>query len=252
MGNNVSIAEIDTRHLVSLITGIHGSFIRKQDRLKEKLVWARTTGEAQNIRTLIDLTSQRLRLFSNVVIHLPSCLSLTIVEDTLKMGRSYNERVRISFNAGIRVEFFKAAAMNPENIQKMHQMGVNDAGIEFMQRTGRVPANEHGTQLDITADHARDIKFGGTNDFDNLVVMPQYLNTLKEQFIAAQLSVVRRGASILSFAPAANDAPANVVVFPGGFRERNDDLAEQAKRASQLFECELVFEPLYTEPSNEN
>jgi hypothetical protein len=83
--------------------------------------------------------------------------------DYLKRDRASYDQLRREFNGGVRRDFLQSLASNPEQLAALRRAGLDDAAIERIAQ-GRVP---QGWQVH----HKLPLDDGGTNAFDNLVLI---------------------------------------------------------------------------------
>ena len=128
-------------------------------------------------------------------------------------------------------------------------MGIAPDKSDKFLDDGITPHIKANFPYDITVDHIVDLGYGGLNDFENLCLIPGYLNELKGNFVQAQeLLAFDR---VLSFRPRP-DAAGNAVYVPvlqGGFQLLTNDSNTLRIRAETLFNADLKRK---NEPSRPN
>lgn len=88
----------------------------------------------------------------------------------VKRDRATYNALRQEFNSGVRADFLQSLTTNPDNLAALRRAGFDDAAIERIA-SGRVP---QGWQVH----HKLPLDDGGTNAFDNLVLIrndPQHI-----------------------------------------------------------------------------
>ncbi len=124
--------------------------------------------------------------------------------------------------------------------QSFKKMGLTWDEISYMQSYGNVPVfgklnQSESFALDISLEHDRPIAWGGTNDKDNLLAIPKYLNQLRSTYIHWQI-YGRNTETVLTIE--FRDKTSKVPYIPGGFREENDSL--NYSRIAELLGCEII------------
>ncbi|GAA0480743.1 hypothetical protein GCM10009096_23540 [Parasphingorhabdus litoris] len=87
----------------------------------------------------------------------------TLSVNYLKRDRTAYAALRREFNGGIRADFVQSLAADPQKVAALRQAGLDDAAIERLA-SGRIP---QGWQVH----HKLPLDDGGTNAFDNLVLI---------------------------------------------------------------------------------
>jgi hypothetical protein len=91
---------------------------------------------------------------------------------------------RAHFSKDTKPAFLQYLAAN--YVEELYAMGLNDTAINYMHN-GEMPRNHPGEQMDASIDHIVSLNFGGTNDFENLMLVPARINALKDRLETAQL-----------------------------------------------------------------
>jgi hypothetical protein len=100
---------------------------------------------------------------------------------------------------------------------ELRAMNVSDAGLIAMRDFGMFPENRPGERLDMSIDHKLSLFLGGSNDFANLMLLPDRLNELKNQLEKCQLDeTVSERREMITILPA-TDTP--IPFIPGGFQK---------------------------------
>ena len=118
---------------------------------------------------------------------------------------------RAAFTKTAKGDFLRYLAEKHE--AELAAMGIGTLGIELM-KDGAFPRVVPGEQLDCSVDHIVSLHLGGTNDIDNLMLVPTRINALKDQLETAQLLKAKPEA-IKTIVPVNG---AKVPFIPGGFQ----------------------------------
>ena len=113
----------------------------------------------------------------NELAHLPASLELVRIDYVLATSDDVRSK-RGTFNREVRSAFLCHVGVH--HAADLTAMGLNDTAIETMREYGEYPQNTRGERLNVSIDHIRSLNFGGTNDFDNLTLLPKHLNALKD------------------------------------------------------------------------
>jgi hypothetical protein len=104
-------------------------------------------------------------------------------------------------NDGHRAKFLKKLA--DEHSDQLTIAGFSDEEIRFIERTGKL-LQRNAPQYNWNVDHVVDIHAGGTNNPENLCLMPASLNQMKNTFLLLQTGLYReenRGFWVLTLRP---------------------------------------------------
>lgn len=99
-----------------------------------------------------------------------------------------------------RSSFLKSLAENHSD--KLTEAGFDDQQIRFMHRTGKLPDTPSEPSWNV--DHIVDIHAGGTNNLENLCLMPTALNEAKNTFLLLQTNsreAIKSGYWVLTLKP---------------------------------------------------
>lgn len=102
----------------------------------------------------------------------------------------------------------------------LEAMGITDDAYEAM-RLGNLPKGRNGEYLDCSIDHILSLRFGGTNHYTNLMLLPLRYNAYKEQIESEQIKNLGQNTTIKTIIAAENTP---VPFIEGGFK-RNSQLA---------------------------
>ncbi|MBU6235934.1 MAG: hypothetical protein KGQ41_08825 [Alphaproteobacteria bacterium] len=144
----------------------------------------------------------------NDLAHLPPSLELVEIEYA-RIGVDEVRRRRSNF-ADVKPDFFKHLAQN--QIQALTAMGLNANALARMA-DGRTPENIDGQQLNASVDHMLSLNFGGSNDFENLSLVPTRFNALKDKLENLQFQGVAIGTLITIMPRGRTQVP----LIEGGF-----------------------------------
>lgn len=142
-----------------------------------------------------------------------SNLPKSLKEKTVPYTRARTADVqakRADFSKNAKPAFLEYLAEH--HIDELYAMGLNNDAIDHM-RNGDMPRNHPGEQLDCSIDHIVSLNFGGTNDFDNLVLIPSRINALKDKLETAQIKGDQ--GTMTTIVPADNS---KVPFIEGGFQ----------------------------------
>lgn len=129
--------------------------------------------------------------------HLPPAFELVAFDRRRASPDDVRQR-RAVFNREVKPDFLRHLAEDHE--ADLAAMGLNAQAIERM-RDGDMPENTGGQRLNASVDHIRSLSLGGTNDFDNLALVPRWLNALKDRLENPQLDAPLPGGAIVTIAP---------------------------------------------------
>jgi hypothetical protein len=137
--------------------------------------------------------------------------SLKKVSKTYQRAKPADVKVtRAHFSKDAKPAFLQYLAQH--HIEQLYAMGLNDTAINYMHN-GEMPRNHPGEQLDVSIDHITSLHFGGTNDFENLMLIPSRINAMKDKLENAQIE--KDTGTIETIIPA-NDS--KVPFIDGGFQ----------------------------------
>jgi hypothetical protein len=141
-----------------------------------------------------------------------------VLPPSLKLKTTQYRRARTADVQAKRADFSKNAKpsflqyLAEHHIEELYAMGLTNVAIDYM-RNGELPRNHPGEQLDCSIDHIISLNFGGTNDFENLVMVPTRINALKDKLETAQ---IKGDEGIMETIVPANDT--KIPFIEGGFK----------------------------------
>lgn len=190
------------------------------DALREDISWGGDENEIRRRKRRLNTASNNLELFDRVTQNLPPEFELRIVEP--KGDRQITDE-RAYFSPSLRRDFYKAILKDPENREKLMEMGMSPDHVRDLRITGNVPRNDNEYPLyDLSIEHIHDLQLGGESVYDNLCLLPSHINTLKSNFVRAQFlehDKKRLPEELVTFGPALVDGEVpKVPVVPGGYR----------------------------------
>lgn len=146
--------------------------------------------------------------------------ALAALPPSLALARLPYHRVSADVVRQHRSAFGTAKAAFLQHLAREHAaalsaMGLNDDSIRAMEVYGMFPANVPGQRMDATIDHIVSIKFGGGNDFENLMLIPARINALKDRLEQLQLADDAKQGTLTTIIPANG---AKVPYIGGGFQ----------------------------------
>lgn len=149
--------------------------------------------------------------FFNELAALPASLTLVRIR-YYRAGPNVVEPKRAVFSKVVKPEFLRYLAQN--HAADLKAMGLTATAIATMDEHGEFPRNNPGEQLDCSIDHILSLNFGGSNDFDNLTLLPRRINEIKEQLETLQAGTGSKG-DIITIVPT---HAAKVPFIEGGFQ----------------------------------
>lgn len=173
--------------------------------------------------------------FRDIIRNLPDCLDIE-VRDVLNISSAYVDVMRRRFESR---RYDTVKRISKFNTAALLSMGLTQDGIEELKTTGQSPPSENGAYLDVTVDHIRELGTGGNNSFDNLCLMPQFLNAAKGAFIINQLAHGAETAIMCIVPRKKNNRFPKVPIIPKGFRPEGNG-ATQKQRVTELFGYNLL------------
>lgn len=178
--------------------------------------------------------------FDHVMANMPECLDIELI-DLNSVNGDTKKRKEKQFDNGIKRDFL--SEMAKRHPKAFENMGVKGDYLLHIQEEGTVPYHPDDGYYDITVDHIIELSLGGSNDWKNLSVIPEFLNICKTKFFHNQLRAGAKNNAILIVPKKFDDRPNAVPFIPGGFRQKQDHAALQT-RSSELFGYDLVSELL--------
>jgi hypothetical protein len=205
-----------------------------QRQIKQSLQDARDKAyEADPSSKAARSVDRKIQDFITLTEHFPGdifTLDVSVYEQT-PPGRVLSLRGR---HDTLRGTFYKNAADHYRSAFKA--MGLNNDMISMIAQ-GWVPIHpEGGWYYDLSFDHVVDLSRGGSAEQDNLVIVPRYVNNLRERLYSLQISeaVVPQYVLTLQYKEA-EKRHALVPYIPGGFRQDIVDPVVFSERMAPLF-----------------
>ncbi|MCB1538296.1 MAG: hypothetical protein H6865_03570 [Rhodospirillales bacterium] len=161
----------------------------------------------------------------NALATLPPSLALARI--AYKRATPDTVRQRRGAFSTIKSEFLQYMANH--HAENLRAMNLTDQSIEAMRLYGMFPQNRPGERMDMSVDHKRSLSMGGDNGFDNLMLLPDRFNALKDELEKAQRSdTTNTQASLITILPA--DPGDQIPFIPGGFAKasRKSKMPEHA------------------------
>jgi hypothetical protein len=147
--------------------------------------------------------------------HLPSSLELASIHYKCAPKVDVQNK-RSIFNRDVKPVFLKHVAQNYETA--LVAMGLNPHAITRML-DGDMPENIRGQQLNVSVDHILSLHFGGSNEFNNLALLPIQFNALKDKLETLQLEKDKIEGTLITIMPQQmNGEYAKVPFIEGGFK----------------------------------
>jgi hypothetical protein len=177
----------------------------------------------------INLARNDFKTFTDITTKLPYNFEFICFE-SIFVTSSKKREIRADFEKARKKAFLKLLECDPDVARQLLDMGLNPQQIDSFYN-GKPIFDINGKPIAITVDHIHDINFGGTNDPRNLCVIPDDVNTLKEQFVRIQQRVNPDEKRKVTFAP--RDG-IKVPFINGGFKVGlNHTPKEQRERVAE-------------------
>lgn len=168
-----------------------------------------------------------LKKFSLVCERLPPEFELVVVRKS-SISDAKKLRIRENFENYSKKSFLKSIALNPIYNSTLLEMGLSREEIQTLS-SGSVPfIGESALRYDVSTDHIIEISLGGDNRDNNLCLVPQHINNLKEEFVTLQEHVLPEETQRLLFSPRDSN---QVPLVVGGFRKKIVDLDKGTKKS---------------------
>ncbi len=134
----------------------------------------------------------------NDLAHLPPSLELVRI-NYKRVGADEVRSKRGTFNRDVKSEFLRH--VGHDYAPDLAAMGLNTAAIELMREHGEDPQNIKGVRMNVSVDHVLSLNFGGTNDFENLVLLPSRFNALKDTLENLQFQNGEKQGTLVTIMP---------------------------------------------------
>ncbi len=237
--------------LQRLASDMQVAFSHTIQSLQEDLVWCQDADSSENTKAKIKKYTDLRECFMAVVGNMPTCLKLEIIDFENTYAQNHIEKMRFEFETEVRSQFLKAVASAPSCYNALERMGLTELDIQNMKNRGTIPyLKKAAAPYDITVEHIVDLSRGGSNDFENLCLLPDYLNWFKNQFLEMQASLIRKHSSLrnqgkmITLLPCPlNGAIPKVPFIKGGYRAKERSAVVRLSRVSELFGYPIDFEP---------
>ncbi len=164
-----------------------------------------------------------LHRFNQIIDHLPDELDLVSVPLETIRGRERRKQKR-DHKEKFRPAFFKHVANDSDGITQLKQMELTDQHIDQL-RKGQKPKHTNGHEIDVTVDHIQELSLGGSTEFDNLCLVPRYINELKNFLFIAQAQcrdVQFDNILVVTFKKNTEGKVPLCPSFPDGFRQESN------------------------------
>lgn len=189
----------------------------------------------KDIRNRLRKVRVSIRNFNEIVENLPDSMNLEIVSNRQVSGREKWAQ-KWKYKGKVRPAFLKQAANDPETVETLRRMGLSDQHIQQMKQ-GLQPTAKDGRPMNLTVDHVRELTLGGTNSLDNLRLVPEYINALRNNLIISQIQAPDLQMDRLVSITLPADAQGNIPLapyFPMGYQPSTPEITAQIKRFLSL------------------
>ena len=217
---------------------------KSRDCTLESMMWMQSPDEITAARKQMNVRAAAGRLFEDIFRSLPDSFDFFLFEP---QPRTREERLplRAEFNDYARGGFMRFVFNHEASRQNLLEMGLMPQDLDDYLERRKLPQiashtashePEHHMIYDLSIDHLVDLSLGGTNGFDNLCIMPLYLNTMKSDFVKVQTAAGLE--QVVSFRPRP-DKEGNrtyVPVIPYGFRGSSHQRDRLIERREVLLE----------------
>lgn len=121
---------------------------------------------------------------------------------------------------------------------RLKRMNLSDPEIDRMAENGARPYRK-GKPLDLTFDHKVPVSMGGGNDFENIQLMPRYLNHMFEWFTKIQVPDEQTLSIVNLEVECDEPIDPNVLIIPGGFGPKNHNRNHIRKKCTDALGMEV-------------
>ena len=185
--------------------------------------WGRTSDDVADLEYKFDRACHRLAFFNHIASRPPEGTELVLL-DNIPICKSITEERKL-FSQSLGRAFFKAVLKDGGNREALLEMGIKPHHCAEIAATGIVPTHPNGLPVyDLVVGHIRELAMGGTNEFDNLYLLPVHLEDVKTHLAEIQKPVLGERAhpdkTHLALIPISqNGQIPKVPLIPGGFRK---------------------------------
>ncbi|MAE51148.1 MAG: hypothetical protein CMH27_05005 [Micavibrio sp.] len=161
--------------------------------------------------------AEDLNFLHAIQVKLPASLEFCSLPSR-RVDHAVSQKLRREFRNSVKSAFIEATAYNPKNKKALLDMKLTESEIKTLSAHGLVRDIERdGRHLDIIVDHIHDLTLGGENEFDNFMLIPDYINQIKSRLIHVQERIAPEYPERLSIKPQGGAA---VPFIETGFRPR--------------------------------
>ena len=228
--------------LTEIIETKRNLMIRRIKDLEAKYSGDKSETNAKRLRKAIT----NLRRFDGIINNLPDSLELTAIQ---RGYGSIAKSLRQEFQQSAKKEFLELILSSEQHRNALERMGVSIPQFEKYvagmrnRRHGKakIGVSQYDTSVpDINVDHITDLDCGGDNRPENLWLIPEYLNLVKNVLKEIQINQGEGNHIFVSFKPTEiNGENPTVPFIPNGFSLRSSRI-NFWEPASELFGCNLT------------
>lgn len=189
---------------------------------------------SKKLTTRLHHAKRSLDMFNSITTGLSQYFNLSVlVIDPLPLPEKRKLRKRFDHDRKASA-LIRAAQTHP---REFLSMGIKKDELALLE-AGMIPAREE-CPLDISVDHIKDIGLGGTNDIENLCIVPDHVNALRARFHTIQYPDPDTR-HIVTLMPIFEDFRApEVPFFPDGFRIKSGEAGVINQRIKSLINISL-------------